>query len=58
MDGPPGGGPGSAVPDTTWYLGDARPDGITEHGSTAADHETRIARLAPHAATISPGMPR
>lgn len=49
---------GSAVPYTTWYLTDARPDGITDHSTTAANHETRIGRLTMHAAKISPDMPQ
>ncbi|CAM5293546.1 hypothetical protein SAVIM338S_00337 [Streptomyces avidinii] len=48
---------GSAAPYTTWYLSDARPDGITDPSTTAANHETRIARLTLHAAKISPDMP-
>ncbi len=49
---------GSAAPVTTWYLSDARPDGVTDHSTTATSHETRIGRLTLHAAKISPDMPQ
>lgn len=48
--------PGSEAPLTTWYLSDARPDGITDHSTTATSHETRIGRLTVHAAKISPDL--
>ncbi|MFJ6793190.1 hypothetical protein [Streptomyces sp. NPDC091268] len=47
---------GSATPVTTWYLHDARPDGIAEHSTTASNHETRIARLTVHATKITPDL--
>ncbi|OEJ30868.1 hypothetical protein [Streptomyces subrutilus] len=49
---------GSADPVTTWYLSDARPDGITDPSTTATSHETRIGRLTVHASKISPDMPQ
>lgn len=50
--------PGPEAPLTVWYLSDARPDGITDHSTTATSHETRIGQLTLRAAKISPDMPQ
>ncbi|MFJ9342154.1 hypothetical protein ACIRP0_23055 [Streptomyces sp. NPDC101733] len=48
--------PGEATPRTTWYLHDVRPDGMTDHSTTASNHETRIGSLTVHATKISPSL--